>query len=250
MRFSVIIPAYNEEARLPATLRKIDDYLQKQDYSYEILVVDDGSVDKTFQTTQKLTGIIKNLKLIRFEKNKGKGYAVRLGMLQAKGDYCLFVDADNSVSIEQLENFWPELDRGADMVIASRDVKGAVLNPAQGWARRVILGGSYKKARRMLLGMRDIEDTQCGFKCFKKEAIRKIFSRCQINGLAFDTEVLFVARRMGFIIKEVPVCWRNNSSSRVTAKLIAEAALDLLRIKMRAGKYALSQPRSPSGRLF
>ena len=232
MRLSVIIPAYNEEIRLPGTLKKIDAYLKNQNYLYEILVVNDGSVDETHLVVQKLTNRIKNLKAMGYQKNRGKGHAVRLGMLEAKGEYCLFLDADNSTSIDQIEKFWPELKKGADIAIASRDIQGAVLNPPQSWLRRVVMGGLYRGLRKILLNLRDIEDTQCGFKCFKKEAAKKIFPCCRINGLSFDIEVLILARRMGFTIKEIPVYWQDSALSKVNAKLIAEAALDLLRIKI------------------
>jgi dolichyl-phosphate beta-glucosyltransferase len=237
MRLSVIIPAYNEEIRLSATLRKIDAYLQKQNYLYELLAIDDGSTDKTRKVAKNLTSRIKNLKVIECQENKGKGYAVRLGMLRARGEYCLFVDADNSTSIEQIEKFWPELEGGADIVIASRDLKGSILNPPQSWWRRMVLGEVYKRARKVLLNLGNIEDTQCGFKCFKKEAAKKVFSCCQINGFAFDVEVLLLARKMGFSIKEVPVYWRNSSSSKVTAKSIIRIALDLLKIKKNSISY-------------
>ena len=230
IRLSIIIPAHNEEVRLPATLRKINAYLQNQDYLYEILVIDDGSTDKTGKIVKGLIGEVKNLKLIGYQKNKGKGYAVRIGMLRAEGNYRLFVDADNSTSIEQIEKFWPELEGEADIVIASRDIKGAILNPSQNWWRKFVLGGVYKKARKIMLNLQDIEDTQCGF---KKEAAEKIFPCCQINGFAFDVEVLVLARKMGFSIKEVPVYWRNSSLSKVTIKSMIKIALDLVKIKKR-----------------
>jgi len=242
MRLSVIIPAHNEETRLPVTVIKIDAYLKNQGYFYELLVVDDGSTDGTGQAVQKMTQEIKNLKVIGYQKNKGKGYAVRLGMFEAKGEYCLFLDADNSVSIEQIERFFPELENKTDVAIASRDAQGAVLDPPQGWWRRVVMAGVYKGMRKTLLNLRDIEDTQCGFKCFKKEAAKKIFSRCRINGLSFDVEVLLIARKMGFIIKEIPVYWSNSSLSRVTFRLIIGAALDLLRIKMNSVLYFKKRP--------
>ena len=231
MRLSVIIPSYNEEIRLPVTLKKIDEYLQKQNYSYEILVIDDGSTDKTRQVAENLAGKIKNLKVRSYQKNKGKGYAVRLGMLEAKGEYRLFSDADNATSMDQIEKFWPEIERGSDIVIASRDIKGSVLDPPQGWWRRVLLGGAFKMTRKIMLNLRDIEDTQCGFKCFKKEAAEKIFSCCQINGLAFDVEVLVFARKMGLDIKEVPVHWRNSLQSKVNIRLAVIAAFELMKIK-------------------
>lgn len=127
MHLSVIIPAYNEENRLPETLKKIDEYLKKQDYSYEILVVDDGSKDKTRDVVENLRDKIGNLRIIGYKKNKGKGYAVRLGMVQAKGDHRLFTDADNSIPIGQIEKFWPEFEKGFEVIIGSKLIKGRQL---------------------------------------------------------------------------------------------------------------------------
>ena len=231
MRLSVIIPAHNEEVKISVSLKEIDAYLQKQGYSYELLVVDDGSTDKTREITESLQGKIKRLKVAGYKENRGKGCAVRTGMFQAKGDYCLFTDADNSISIEQIEKFWPELERGADVVIASRDIKGSILDPPQPWWRRTVLGRGFRWMRKIILNLRAIEDTQCGFKCFKKEAAAKIFSRCRIDGFAFDIETLLFAHKMGFVIKEIPVRWRNRPESKVNLKATIRMALDLLKIK-------------------
>src|SRR3989344_4289604 len=153
MKLSVIIPAYNEEKRLPKTLQEIDKYLSKQNYDYEIIVVDDGSKDRTCQVIGGLTSVIQNLKLIDNKENNGKGYVVRQGMLEAIGDYRLFTDADNSTSIGQIENFWPELEKDIDIVIGSRDIKGAVLDPPQPWIRQIILGEGFKLFRKIVIGL-------------------------------------------------------------------------------------------------
>jgi len=169
--------------------------------------------------------------LIDEKINKGKGYGVKRGMLEAKGEFRLFTDADNSTSIKQVEKMWPEFERGADIVIGSRDVKGAVLDPPQPWLRQVILGEGFKLLRKIVAGLWGIEDTQCGFKCFKKEVVEKVFPKCKINRFAFDPEILVIARKMGYKIKEVPVCWKNDPESKVKPKWIVNMAIDLFKIR-------------------
>ena len=241
MRLSVIIPAYNEEKRLPKTLEKIDKYLRKQSYDYEILVVNDGSKDNTRGVAQSLIPQIKNLKVIGYEKNQGKGYAVRFGMLEAKGEYRLFTDADNSTSIDQIEKMWLEFpaqggsatggEKGYDIVIGSRDIEGAVLDPPQPWIRNLILGEGFKLLRKILVDIWEIEDTQCGFKGFKKRVVEDVLPKCKINRFAFDPEILVIGKLLGYKIKEIPVYWRNDPKSKVKFKSIVKMALDLFKIK-------------------
>jgi len=147
MKLSVIIPAYNEEKRLPKTLQSIYEYLRQQGYEYEIIVVSDGSKDKTAQVVEELKLQITNLKLIDRKKNRGKGYTVKEGMLNAQGDYRLFMDADNSTTIDQVEKMWPWFEKGYDIVIGSRDVKGAILDPPQPFYRRLV-GEFFKYVRK------------------------------------------------------------------------------------------------------
>ena len=232
MYLSVIIPAYNEERRLPKTLREIDRYLRNQNYDYEILVVNDGSKDKTVEVANSLLPEIKNLKVTGYKKNQGKGYAVRFGMLEAKGDYRLFADADNSTSIDQIEKVWPEFEKGYDIVIGSRDIKGAVLSPPQPWVRKLILGEGFKLYRKIIIGLWGIEDTQCGFKCFVKKAAEETFQKCRINRFAFDPEILVIAKKFGYKIKEIPVYWKNDPESKVKFKSIFKMALDLMKIRL------------------
>lgn len=232
MHLSVVIPSYNEEGRLPKTLTDIDKYLKKQDYDYEILVVNDGSKDRTVEVTKSLIPKIKNLKVTGYKKNQGKGYAVRFGFLEAKGDYRLFTDADNSTSIDQIEKIWPEFKRGFDVVIGSRDIKGAVLSPPQPWIRRVVLGVGFKLYRKIIINLWGIEDTQCGFKCFKKEVIEKVIPKCRINRFAFDSEILIVAKKLGYKIKEIPIYWKNDPESKVKFKSIFKMAQDLIKIRI------------------
>jgi dolichyl-phosphate beta-glucosyltransferase len=238
MHLSVIIPAYNEEKRLPRTLAEIDKYLRQQDYDYEILVVNDGSKDKTVEVGKSLIPTIKNLKITGYENNQGKGFAVRFGMLEAKGDYKLFSDADNSTSLDQVEKMWPYFEKGYDAVIGSRDIKGAVLDPPQPWIRNIILGEGFKLYRKLVIGLWGIEDTQCGFKCFSKKATEEIFPKCLISRFAFDPEILVIAQKLGYKIKEIPVYWKNDLESKVKLKSIANMALDLVRIRLNLIKGA------------
>lgn len=231
MYLSVIIPVYNEESRLPKTLREIDKYLSRQTYDYEIIVVSDGSTDKTVEIVRNLMTEIKNLKILDFKENRGKGFGVRQGMLEAKGDYRLFTDADNSTSIDQVEKMWPEFNKGYDIVIGSRDVKGAILDPPQPWIRKVILGEGFKLFRKIIIGLWRIEDSQCGFKGFTKKAAENIFPRSAINRWAFDPEILIIGKLLGYKIKEVPVYWKNDPESKVKFKGMVEMARDLLKIR-------------------
>lgn len=236
---SVVIPAYNEEKRIEKTLREIDEYLKKQNYSYEILVVDDGSKDKTKEIVENLSSEIKNLKCLSYGKNEGKGFAVRFGMLNAKGKFRLFSDADHSTPIWEIEKFFKEFEKGADVVVASRELKESILQPPQGPWRR-FLGEGFKILRKIILDLWEIEDTQCGFKCFKKEVVEKIFPKCKINRFAFDPEILILAKKEGYKIKEVPVLWRNDPQSKVKFKSIFNMFLDLFKIRynLLTKKYA------------
>jgi len=231
MHLSVIIPAYNEEKSIAKTLEEIDNYLSKQSYDYEILVINDGSRDGTAEKVNSLLSRIRNLRLIDDKGNHGKGYSVRQGMLETKGDFRLFTDADNSTSIDQVEKIWPEMEKGYEIIIGSRDIKGAVLDPPQPWIRNVILGEGFKLFRKAVIGLWGIEDTQCGFKCFTKKAAEDVSSKCKIDRFAFDAEMLIVARKLGYKIKEIPVYWKNNPDSRVKIGSMIKMALDLLIIR-------------------
>jgi len=243
MHLSLIIPAYNEEKRLPKTLTEIDGYLRTKDYDYEILVVNDGSKDKTVEIAKNLVPGIKNLRVTGYNINQGKGYAVRFGMTEAKGDFRLFTDADNSTSIDQVERIWPEFEKGADIVIGSRDVEGAILDPPQPWIRHILLGEGFKLFRKLVVGLWKIEDTQCGFKCFTKEAAENIFPKCRISRFAFDPEILIIGERMGYKIKEIPVCWKNDLESKVKFKSIIKIALDLFIIRLNSFRGAYGKAK-------
>ncbi len=238
MRLSIIVPAYNEEKRIAKTLEAIDSYLRKQSYDYEILVVSDGSKDKTADVVKGLYSKIKNLRLVDNKLNHGKGYVVRQGMLEAKGEYRLFTDADNSTSIDQVEKMWPEFDKGFAVVIGSRDIKGAVLDPPQPIHRR-LLGDLFRLLTQVLCGTWGILDSQCGFKGISKKAAEAIFPKCRIDRFAFDPEILVIAKKEKFKIKEIPIVWKNDLESKVKFISIFKMARDLFKIRwnMIARKY-------------
>lgn len=236
---SVIIPAYNEEKRLPRTLDAIDSYLRRQQYLYEILVVNDGSKDGTSGAVKALMSKIQNLRLVDNKENHGKGYVVRQGMLEAKGKYRLFTDADNSTSIDQVETMLPFFEQGFDVVIGSRDVKGAALDQPQPWLRRVVLGEGFKLVRKIIIGLWGIQDTQCGFKALTKRAAEDTLPKCSINRWAFDPEILVAAGKAGYKTKEIPVRWKNDLESKVKLSGMIKMIFELLAIRLNSlrGQY-------------
>ena len=231
MRLSVIISAYNEENRLPKTLRAVDEYLKKQDYEYEILAVNDGSKDKTAEMVRRLESQIKGLRLIDNEQNHGKGYAVREGMLEAKGDFRVFMDADNSTSIDHVEKMWPEFKIGNDVVICSRDLKESVIAAKQAWWR-IKLGDIFNLIVQIFSGLWGFWDTQCGFKGFSAKAAKDIFSKAKSNRWAFDVEVLLIAKKLRYNIKEIPVTWINDAHSKVNLKGMIQMLFEILQIRI------------------
>jgi glycosyltransferase involved in cell wall biosynthesis len=210
---SIIIPAYNEAERIPQTLVDMDKRLSGVDYSYEILVVNDGSKDNTAAVVKNMAKMVKNLKLVDLKENVGKGGAVKQGMLLAAGKVRLFTDADNSTSIDQFEKMIPLFKDGYGVVIGSRALKGAQLDPPEPFYRQVI--GKTLNFLVQLFLLPGIWDTQCGFKAYTDEAAEKIFTISKTVGWGFDVETLALAKRLGFRIKEIPVHWVNDTRSRV-----------------------------------
>jgi len=240
IHLSIIIPAYNEAKRIEETLLDIDKYLSKQDYIYEIIVVSDGSKDNTAEVVVKTGQLVKNLRLIDNKENHGKGYVVQQGMLEAKGEYRLFTDADNSTTIDHLEKFWPYCKEGYDVIIGSIEVAGAKIDENAAWYRR-LLGRISKYIIRIIAGLWEIHDTQRGFKLFSAKAAEKIFPKQTIMRWGFDIEILVLAKKMGFKIKEVPVNWSNPGESKVTLKSYIRTFQELLKIKQNLimNKYKL-----------
>jgi glycosyltransferase involved in cell wall biosynthesis len=229
MYLSIIIPAYNEAERVPKTLIAMDAYLSKVDYSYEILVVNDGSRDKTAEVVTNLAKIVKNLKLVDIKENHGKGSVVREGMLRATGDIRLFMDADNSTSIDQFEKLRPYFAQKFGVVIGSRSVPGAKLEPAEPFYRQFVGKGLNLIVQVLLLW--GIWDTQCGFKAYTAEAAEKIFSVSKIAGWGFDVETLALAKRFGYSIKEAPIHWVNDIRSHVKFSAGLQFLRDIVKIR-------------------
>jgi dolichyl-phosphate beta-glucosyltransferase len=231
MNLSVIIPAYNEEKRLNKTLKSLDGYLARQNYGYEIIVVDDGSKDGTAALLQAAIKEIPHLRSIGDRTNHGKGYAVRAGMLSATGDCRLFMDADGSTSIDQIEKMLPYLAEGYDVVVSSRRIPGAVVKIDQPWYR-LLLGWIFRNAVELIVPL-GIKDSQNGFKLFSNKAATDIFLRQTVLGWAFDVEILYLARKLGYKIKEVPIAWVNDDQSRVTLKGMTGMLKDVLKIRFK-----------------
>jgi dolichyl-phosphate beta-glucosyltransferase len=219
MKLSVVIPVYNEERRIKDSLDKINKYLKNK--NYEIIVVDDGSTDKTREIVQKF----KNIIITKKRKNKGKGYSVKQGMLMAKGEYVLFLDADLSTPIEELGEFL-KLIKKYDVVIGSRAIKGSKVKTS--WYRKLL--GRIGNFFISILAVKNIKDTQCGFKLFRKEAAKKIFEKQTINGWGFDFEILHIAQKLGFSIKEQPVNWTLGKESKVKLTDYPKTLIELFKI--------------------
>ncbi|MFA6601113.1 MAG: dolichyl-phosphate beta-glucosyltransferase [Candidatus Omnitrophota bacterium] len=228
-RLSVVIPAYNEERRIGTSLRDIVAFLKSRAYKSEIIVADDGSTDGTLAVCEReLAGFPH--RLIRNTVNHGKGFVVRQGMLEADGDAILFTDADLSTPIEEVTRFMAALDEGYEIVIGSRALAGARIEIRQNFFRE-LMGKIFNRLAR-LATFKGILDSQCGFKCFSREAAKALFSAQKLDGFSFDVEILFLAQWQGRRILETPVIWRNSANSRV--QLIRDPLamfLDLLRIR-------------------
>lgn len=227
---SIIIPVYNEERRLSIAFSEINSFAQTYAHmNYEIIFVNDGSVDKTQDALDAYACEHANVRLVSYKDNKGKGHAVRKGMLEAKGEYRLMADADMSTSLFEIEQFLPLMKEHTPIIIGTRKNKGAVLVKKQPWYRQG-MGDIYGFIARMLTGVR-IKDFGCGFKAFSARTAEDIFSKTIIDGWIFDTEVLYVARRMSIPFKEVGVHWKNDEDTRV--RLFTDAfrsVIDLLRM--------------------
>jgi len=234
---SIIIPAHNEEHRLPDSLTKVLAFLRRQAYQAEILIVENGSQDHTAEIARHFTGQHSNLFLLQ-EQEAGKGLAVRRGMLEARGEYRFICDADLSMPIEEVNRFIPPILQNFDVAIASREVPGGVRFGEPLYRHWV--GRAFNLLVRTLT-IPDIQDTQCGFKCFRSEVAEDLFSVQILDGWAFDVEVLFIAIRRGYRLVEIPVPWYYIPGSRVRLLRDSFAMLsDLFRIRLnsRRGFYA------------
>ena len=231
---SIIIPAFNEEIRLPATLDKVRAYLDRSAWDFaEILVVDDGSRDATAQAARR-AGVC----VLQNPGNRGKGYSVRRGMLEAQGEWALFTDADLSAPIEDLEALWTAAERQTLRVaIGSRAVDRSLVGVHQP-AFREAMGRIFNLTMRLVTGL-PYRDTQCGFKLFETRAAHEIFSRQLLDGFGFDVEVLYIARRLGHPAAEVPVRWNNAAGTTVSLWRGVLAFLDPVKVRWNGltGRY-------------
>jgi glycosyltransferase involved in cell wall biosynthesis len=210
-----VIPAYNEESRLPAALCAIVNYLKHREWRFaEILIVDDGSTDRTAAVAEEFCAAHSGARLLRNPGNRGKGYSVRHGMLEACGDWVLFTDSDLSAPIEELDKlFAAAQEQGAAVAIGSRAVDRSMIKVHQSWFRETA-GRLFNLVVRALTGL-PFKDTQCGFKMFESRAAKEVFRRQRVERWGFDPEVLFIARRLGFKTIEVPVRWSHSEGTKV-----------------------------------
>ena len=225
---SIVIPVYNEQRRIRSFLATATAYLQKKEFSYEIVVVDDGSTDKTVATIKQILDekVPGTFKVVHLPVNAGKGAAIKKGMLEANGEYIFFLDADGSTAIEEIDRFIPSFTEDFDIYIAQRTLK------QKAPFKRKFFGYGYILLANLLLQL-DVKDITCGFKCYKKRCVQSIFSRQTLNNWSFDAENIFTARKHGYRIKEIQVTWKHTPGSKVKVfKNVLVCGLDLVRIRV------------------
>jgi dolichyl-phosphate beta-glucosyltransferase len=230
---SIVIPAYNEEQRLPRTLRAVAAYVARGRRRAEIIVVDDGSTDGTSAVTLALASTVPAVRLIRLARNGGKGLAVRTGVVNAAGQTILFCDADGATPIEELSRLETGLAAGADVAIGSRGLRSVETRVTRRLSRHLAGRTFHQLVKR--LAVPDIVDTQCGFKLFRAAAAHSLFARSRMDGFSFDVEILLLARRLGYRAVEVPVNWTHQPGSRINVVLDGlRMARDVFRIRANA----------------
>ena len=241
---SLVVPAYNEEKRLPVSLARIAEWLGSRvpGLSAEVLVVDDGSSDRTAAVAEKTAaGLGLDFRVIRLPENRGKGAAVRAGVLEARGAHVLVTDADLSTPIEEVDKL---LAAAAPVAIGSRGVDATLVKERQSLFR--VASGRLFNLLVRLLAVSGIQDTQCGFKLFRADAAREVFSRATVDRFAFDVEALLLARRLGYGIAEVPVLWFNSPDTRVGLGGGLEAFAALFRIRWQVARTMRQKPPAPA----
>lgn len=232
---SIVIAAYNEEKRIVPSLSRVKEYLTGQDMDYEIIVVDDGSTDRTSKMVTDLTTDIPHLRVISYEMNRGKGYALRKGVLASNGEIVLLTDADLSTPMEELSRLLPLIyNNECDIVIGSRALALSEIIKKQPWWRQS-MGKIFNKIVRILV-LDDFSDTQCGFKIFSGDIARGLFKEARIDRFAYDVEILALAKKKGYRISEVPIKWINSPESKVNpVRDSLQMIFDLLRIRSTVG---------------
>lgn len=244
---SVIIPAYNEEERLPAFLESVLTYLHKDGRSFEVIVVDDGSADGTADAVTSIGADAPQLRLVSHERNAGKGAAVRTGMTRARGRLCLFADADGATRMGELPALEAAIDGGADIAIGSREGADKLVECSP---LRRFLGRWFNRAVRMG-SVKGIRDTQCGFKLFRRPSGTALFERVQEDGYAFDVEVLMIAQGEGLKVREVFVNWTEQPGSKVSLfrdGMRMLKAVRRIRKRVKRGEYRTATPRETPAR--
>ena len=242
IKLSVIIPAFNEEARIVKTLQDVDQYLEKQNFDYEILVVDNGSNDRTVDVVKKLEATtVQNAHILEqppIIPGNNKGNAVKKGILAAQGEFVVFMDADNATPVSEIERFWKYLEEGYEVVIGSRYIDPSLVKIRQPWYRILLSRMSNLLIQIVLIP--HIKDTQAGFKAFKREAAQEIFKNLTIFGWSFDMELLAIALKLSYRIKEVPVSWEEHGGGHVPFSAFIQSFFDLFRIKWNSlrGRYS------------
>ncbi|HXM93417.1 MAG TPA: dolichyl-phosphate beta-glucosyltransferase [Candidatus Dormibacteraeota bacterium] len=244
---SVIIPAYNEEVRLPSTLERIASYLGNSGLNTEVIVVDDGSTDRTAYVARAFQGKIPALRVLSNGSNRGKGYSVRRGMLEARGDIVLFTDADLSAPIEEADKLLTALKNNNDVAIGSRALDRSLISVHES-AFREFAGIVFNKLVRIILRLPFV-DTQCGFKAFRRERCRIIFEQQLIERFGFDPELLYLARHHGLRATEIPVRWGHSPATKISMlRDSLQMFTDVLVIRGNAmrGRYPLVSRKGPS----
>ncbi len=246
LTYSIVIPAFNESVRIRPTLHALLRHIQELSWDAEILVVNDGSSDDTAQIVREFGKVHPQVLLVENPGNRGKGYSVRNGMLHARGDICLFTDADLSSPITEAQKLFDAIARGADIAIGSRWLRTELQTERQPLYRQ-LFGRIFNLALRLILGLR-FADTQCGFKAFRHDAAQRIFPLQKIERWGFDPEILFLARRAGLRTEEVPVIWAHSEGTRLNPfRDGMRMFVEVLRIRWYSitGEYALAAVPSP-----
>lgn len=237
MKLSIVVPVYNEERRVQKAIDTLDDYISRHKLDVEVVFVDDGSTDKTCEVIERGAKVLK-YKTLRFEPNRGKGFAVRQGVLASDADAILFMDVDMSTPIDELDRFLSHYDDGADIIIGTRRSGDSHILRPQHWIRRKL--GRVFTLLSNLFVVGGISDFTCGFKLFSKKAAKLIFPRQRLDRWCFDTEIMFLARKLGFTVTEVPVTWVNDESTKVRMfKDSIRSFVELIKIRINdyQGKY-------------
>jgi dolichyl-phosphate beta-glucosyltransferase len=242
---SIIIPAYKEGERIGRNLLEIDTYLKEKSYTYEIIIVVDGSPDNTAEVARNYALQIPHLAVIENTENHGKGYVVRQGLLAAHGKYRLFLDADGSTSIMHLDSFLPQFEAGYDVVIGSRKIEGSFVQVHQPKYRE-IMGETGNWLIRIVLGLWSYPDTQCGFKMMSAESAEQVASRMVVDRFGFDFEQIVLSIKLGFKVKQMPVRWMNEEGSTVRLtgpNGFIQVIIDLFKTKLRllTGAYRIRE---------